>query len=107
MSIWSCNRCYPFVLCEKHGWNCETEEWWYFPSLFWNSNFFFLIFTGSNCGDILLVYCDCGMDGWNCEIVEGWYSLGVCTLMDCLLIKLNDSFRKKKKMLYGFPLKFM
>jgi hypothetical protein len=24
---------------------------------------FFLIFTGSNCGDILLVYCDCVMDG--------------------------------------------
>ena len=40
---------------------------------------FFLIFTGSNCGDILLVYCDCGMDGWNCDCgsMEGWYSLGV------------------------------
>ena len=82
MSIWCCNGCYPFVLYEKHGWNCETEEWWYFPSLFWNSNFFFLIFTGSNCGDILLVYCDCGMDGWNCDcgrVIFSWclYSYGL------------------------------
>ena len=33
-------------------------------------------------------------------IVEGWYSLGVCTLIDCLLIKFIDSFNKKKKKCY-------